>query len=90
MKEIKQTFDKLVNDRKQLENIWRDAYLYTYPHKGQYFVSNSTDGTLNAVNAQNYQSKIFDSTAADSVSLLASSIMSGLTPFSFLISVVEP
>lgn len=74
------TFDSLVNQRKTLETYYKEAYQYTMPHRGQYFLSNNNDGYTNASNAQKDISKIFDSTAADAVSLLSASIMSGLTP----------
>lgn len=77
---IKKTFAQLVADRQPLEKIWKDAYQYTSPLRGQYFVSQNTDGIRGAVNATTDQSRIFDSTASDAVSLLAASIMSGLTP----------
>lgn len=78
--QIKKTYDQLVDERRPLERIWRDAYRYTSPLKGQYFISQQTDGITNAINAQNDSATLFDSTASESVTLLASSIMSGLTP----------
>jgi hypothetical protein len=77
---IKKTYDQLVNERRPLEKVWKDAYRYTFPLKGQYLVNYSEDGISNAVNAGADQSSLFDSTASESVSLLAASIMSGLTP----------
>ena len=77
---IKKTYQQLVDERTPLERIWKDAYRYTFPLKGQYLISKQTNGITNAVNAQNDLSSLFDSTASESVSLLASSILSGLTP----------
>lgn len=79
-KQITKTYGQLVEERRPLEKLWKDAYKYTFPFKGQYLISQTNDGITNAVNAQSDQSSLFDSTASDSVSLLASSIMSGLTP----------
>jgi len=48
---IKKTFAQLVADRQPLEKIWKDAYQYTSPLRGQYFVSQNTDGIRGAVSA---------------------------------------
>lgn len=75
--EILKTFSSLKERRNELEQYWRDAYRYTKPHRGQKFLSRSND---NYHNAQNDLSAIYDSTAIDTVNLLASSIVSALTP----------
>lgn len=73
-------FNQLVGQRKNLEGIWADAYRYTMPYRGIYF-QNKTVMPEN-VSYMDDAAKIYDSTASDSVSLLAASIMSGLTPSS--------
>lgn len=79
---IVKTFNHLVEERTVLEKNWKDAYTYTNPLRGQLFGSGgSIDGTtIRQSAAADQASKIFDSTASDAVSLLAASMMSGITP----------
>lgn len=74
-------YTKLLEQRKELEVFWRDAYSYTDPKRGMGFInSNNNDANTNAVNAKNHQAKNLDSTALESVTLLASTMYTGLTP----------
>lgn len=79
-KDIVNSFQKQVEQRMTLEKYWKDAFRYTLPLRGQTFYSNTGDAFANATNAQSDQANLFDSTATDAVRLLASSIISGLTP----------
>lgn len=74
------TFKKLVSQRAPLERYWRDAFEYSYPIRGEGFSNFTGDGVQSATSAKAKQAKIYDSTATDSVRLLASSLLSGLTP----------
>lgn len=78
--DIKKTFDRLVEDRRTLEPYWRDAFEHTLPHRGIGFINGTTDNEFTASSVKNYQAKIYDSTAVDSVRRLASSMIAGLTP----------
>jgi hypothetical protein len=59
-----------------VESVWRDCFDYTYPIRGS-GLSGSKD---TPASAQGRQSRLFDNTAADSVNILASNIMAGMTP----------
>lgn len=73
-KSIIASYKKLVTDRQTLNSIWHECFKYVYPIRGQGF--NSSDiGT-----AHKEAAVLFDSTATDSVRLLASSVLSALTP----------
>jgi len=78
-KQALKVFAQLVNQKQPLERYWTTAYAYTLPHRGQYF-QNKGAGTEGIIKAQSDQQVIYDSTAGDAISLLAASIMSGLTP----------
>lgn len=79
-KQIQKAYDRLVNDRLQLEQYWREAFEFSYPVRGEAFTNKNGDPMSMAMTAKQKQSKIYDSTATDSVRLLASSLLSGLTP----------
>ena len=79
-KDVIKQYQNHVSQRKTIEHYWEDAFRYTLPHRGQTFLANTGDGYADANNAKNEQATIFDSTAIDAVRLLASSIISGLTP----------
>jgi hypothetical protein len=79
-RQITATYKKLVDRRMPLERHWKDAFEYTYPVRGEGFLGMDTDGITRAVSAQAKTATIYDSTSTDSVRLLASSILSGLTP----------
>lgn len=78
--EIIRTFKKMVLQREPLEQYWRDAFDYSYPIRGQGLTNKDGSGTDNAAQARATQAKLFDSTATDACRLLASSMISGLTP----------
>lgn len=63
-------------DRMRHESVWRRCFDLTYPERAH----GLDGGQIDAVSAQNKKAEIMDSTAGDAVRLLASSIMSGLTP----------
>lgn len=93
-KDLVKCYHGLVQQREVLEKYWKDAYKYTCPYKGQYFINKNTDGFQNANQARTQQNFIYDSTAPESVNLFASALISGLTPsssqwFHFRISDVD-
>lgn len=69
-------FNDAKSDRSIHETVWRQCFEYTYPIRSSGF--NSTQ--LDAQSAQQKQADLLDSTATDSAKILASSIMSGMTP----------
>jgi len=72
--------DALKSKRRFIERSWKDAYDNTYPLRGQLI---GLDGALTLdVNsaAKEKQSRIYDSSLRDSARLLASALLSGLTP----------
>lgn len=78
--EVLRTHKKLVAQREPLEQSWRDAFDYSYPIRGQGLTNKDLDGIGSAQQARATQARLFDSTATDAVRLLASSMISGLTP----------
>lgn len=66
--------------RAPLEKIWRDAYNFTYPLRGQKLGNEQASSAAVASGAVSKSAQIYDSTAKDSVRLLASALISGLTP----------
>lgn len=74
-------FDKLKAIRTPLDREYRECYEYTKPSLGSGFGEGTDDdGISNAQNAKVKQSRLLDSTATDSVRMLASSVLSNLTP----------
>jgi hypothetical protein len=63
--------------RQPHESVWRRCFEATYPERGQGL---GGDDVMTAQTAQNKRAEQMDSTAADAVRLLTSSIMSGMTP----------
>lgn len=62
--------------QQSVESVWRDCFEYTFPLRG-----NGLHGEkMTATSGQSAQAKLLDSTAADSVNVLASNIMGSLTP----------
>lgn len=59
------------------ESVWRDCFDHTYPLRGS---SIDGDTPLDAQSGQARNARLMDSTATDSARILASAIMSGLTP----------
>ncbi len=66
----------LKSERGRHENVWRRCFEMTYPERS----SGLNGDQVDAQSAQNRKAQIMDSTASDSVRLLSSSIMSGMTP----------
>ena len=58
------------------EQVWQDCFDYTYPIRG----SGLQQSQYTAQQAQSKKAQILDSTGTDSARILASAIMSGLTP----------
>jgi Bacteriophage head to tail connecting protein len=63
-------------DRGRHENVWRRCFEMTFPERAHGLNGDQFD----AQSAQNRKAQIMDSTASDATRLLASSIMSGMTP----------
>ncbi|MBI2798961.1 MAG: head-tail connector protein [Gammaproteobacteria bacterium] len=64
----------------EVETIWKDAYSFTYPFRGtQLFTGNNSIGTASSL-ASTQQADLMDTTGTDSVRILASALMSALTP----------
>jgi len=78
--EICRTMKILAADRVLLETNWYDAYQYTFPLRGQNILSQNDSGFTNANQAFDDKAEIFDTTGSDAARLLASSMLSGLTP----------
>lgn len=68
--------DTLKASRQMHESVWRECYDYTYPLRGAGF----SEEVLNAQSAKNKVAKLLDGTATDSARMLASALMSGMTP----------
>ncbi len=68
--------DKLKPLRLEHESTWRECFDLTYPLRGSGF----NGDTLTAKDGDNRKAKQMDSTATDSVRVLASSMQSGVTP----------
>jgi hypothetical protein len=66
----------LVGLRSPNESTWRDCFNYTFPLRGSGFQSQQ----LNAQSGQDKRAQLVDGTATDSARILASGIMSGVTP----------
>lgn len=62
--------------RQAHESVWRECYDFTYPLRGSGF---STQ-VLDAQSAKYKVAKLLDGTATDSARMLASALMSGMTP----------
>ncbi|HBR1726883.1 phage tail protein [Klebsiella pneumoniae] len=68
--------DTLKANRQVHESLWRECYDYTYPLRGAGFSSE----VLDAQSAKHKVAKLLDGTATDSARMLASALMSGMTP----------
>ncbi len=74
-------FGRLQALRQPLDQEYRECYEYTYPSLGTGFGEGvDGEGILNAAGTKTKQGRLFDSTGADAVRLLASSVLSSLTP----------
>lgn len=80
---MNETADKIVKRlaalkslRRPHEEVWRECFDHTYPLRGSGFSSDVID----AQQGQTKRANLLDATATDAVRILASAIMSGLTP----------
>lgn len=76
-KQIISTLDKLKPLRQKVENIWAECFEYSYPIRAGNIAK---DGDISPEEGQDTLAKNLDSTAADSLRIWASSIVSGTTP----------
>ena len=78
---ILKQWEVLKTDRFQLEDYWADAFAMTFPNRGQALI-NHTHGNAqtNVNNAQSDQTRIYDTTAIESVRTLAAALKDGLAP----------
>lgn len=74
--EIVRRLGTLKGMRSSHEEVWRECFDHTYPLRGSGLNSDKID----AQEGQNRKARLVDSTATDSTRVLASAIMSGLTP----------
>lgn len=75
-KKLTKRAEALKGARQVHEPVWRDAYDYTFPIRADGF-----DGqVITASDAAARIARLYDGTAPDALTILASSIMSGLTP----------
>lgn len=77
---VLQTYGQLSRDRTTLETMWKEAFEYSYPLRGQRFQNADNDSSSIATGASNDKAVLFDTTGKDACRLLASSVLSGLTP----------
>ncbi len=75
-KRICERLAALKSDRSQHEQTWRECFDFTWPLRGEGFNAEAN----NAASAQTKRAKLVDSTGTDSARILASALMSGLTP----------
>lgn len=68
--------DSLKAARQVHESVWRECYDYTYPLRG----AGLSETVLDAQSAKSKVAKLLDGTATDSARMLASALMSGMTP----------
>lgn len=74
------TYQRLVTKRQPLDAIWSECFKYSYPLRGQGFLNKQVDGYVAVSTAKQQKADLLDSTSTDSVRLLASSVLSALTP----------
>lgn len=74
--QIAKTLGTLKSLRSPHESVWRDCYDHSYPIRGSGFNGES----ITAMEAQTRKARMLDSTTTDAARILASTIMSGLTP----------
>lgn len=75
-------YEFLKTARQPIEQIWRECYQYTFPIRGTGFTNSysSINAETAASDAKQQQARIYDSEAAASSELLASAIVSNMTP----------
>ena len=67
---------QMKGERSKHEPVWRSCYEYTYPERMEGLAGSGVDATY----AQQKKAEILDNTATDSVRMLGSSVMGGMTP----------
>lgn len=72
--------DTLKTKRRFIEQSWKDAYDNTYPLRGQLIGLDGASSLDVSSSAKDKQARIYDSALRDSARLLASALLSGLTP----------
>lgn len=77
---IIKNYQKLVSERAPLDNTWYQCFAMSYPYRGQGFLNRDVDGITQAQTAKKVAGDLYDSTATDSLRLLASSVLSSITP----------
>lgn len=77
---IIKNYNKLVADRAPLDLDWYNCFALSYPVRGQGFINKDADGVTQAQAAKKDSARLLDSTATDSIRLLASSVLSSITP----------
>ena len=82
-------FETLKSKRQSLEYIWRDCYKYTFPERGRSFLTGRPASPDTKAQDTADQARIFDNTAADACKVLASALVSGLTPSSTIWAFLE-
>lgn len=74
-------YEQLKAERTTLEDVWKECFAVSYPLRGVGFY---TDSLLSAQSgwslAREQQARLYDSTVTNATRLLASSLLSGLTP----------
>jgi hypothetical protein len=76
-KQIIKIFQQLAQERSELESTWHEAYQFTAPLRGRLLMNGDHNSSSSKLRDN---ANILDSTASESITLLASSIMSGITP----------
>lgn len=78
---ILKRYDELKAERNPLEDIWKECYAVSYPLRGVGLYTNSLlDSKSGWSLAREQQSRLYDTTVTNACRLLASSLLSGLTP----------
>lgn len=80
VQEIIRRLDSAKTQRSRIEQYWKSAYDATYPLRGQLIGADMLSAVDTIGSARNQNTKIYDATLKDACSLLASALLSGLTP----------
>lgn len=78
---ILKRYDELKAERSPLEDIWKECYAVSYPLRGVGLYTNSLLDVKSGWSlAREQQARLYDTTVTNATRLLASSLLSGLTP----------
>ena len=80
VQEIIRRLDAMKQQRSRIEPYWKEAYNNTYPLRGQMIGLDMTAAVDAAGAARSQNARIYDGTLKDACSILASALLSGLTP----------